>query len=383
MFTEKITQLKEQFLYRQLKNAQKIENQYIYFHGQKYLNFASNNYLGLTFHPALRKAAQEAIEKYGVSSCSSRLLAGNLELYAQLESALSNFKKTEAALVFSSGYLANLGLVTALAQVSEIFFTDRYNHASLVDGILLSRVSFKRYPHGDFEALEVLLKKYPQKKKVIFTETIFSMDGDLINLPALVRLAQKYHCFLVIDDAHGTGVLGEKGRGASEHFGLESEIDLQMGTFSKALGGIGGFVAGKKEVISYLTNTARSLIYTTALPPAILAANLKSLEIVQKENTLREKLWENTSYLRRELKRIGFNLLSTQTPIIPVLLGETKLALEFSQALWESGIFMPAIRPPTVPAGQARLRLSVSALHQKKDLHYTLEQMEKIKKKIG
>ncbi|MFH1613356.1 MAG: 8-amino-7-oxononanoate synthase [bacterium] len=375
--------LKTNKILRKLNECEKGSERYILIQGKKLLNFGSNNYLGLSNHPALKKAAQKAIDQYGISSCSSRLLSGNIHLYRILEEKIKELKKTEAALVFNSGYLTNLGIISNLAKEYNIIFCDKYNHASIIDGILLSKTPFKRYPHKNTIALEKSLKENDKQNKMLITDAVFSMNGNIAPLNSLVEISQKNKCFLIIDDAHGTGVLGKNGTGTLEHLGISSKkIDLQIGTFSKALGGFGGFAAGSKDLIEHLINTCRSFIYTTSLPPAILASNIKSIEILEKEPERREKLWENTYYFQKELLNLEFDIMQTETPIVPILLKDDEISLNFSKKLFEQNIFIPAIRPPSVPIKKSQLRISLSSLHSKKDLDYVLEQMKKIKNKL-
>ena len=279
--------------------------------------------------------------------------------------------------------MANVGIISSLFGRGDIIFSDKLNHASIIDGIILSQAEFKRYPHRDMDALEGMLKSATGfKKRLIVTDSVFSMDGDLAPLDRIVELAKKYDCVVMIDEAHALGVMGQKGKGLAEHFHLEDKIDIQMGTFSKAVGSFGAYCCGSKELIDVLINKARSFIYTTALPPAVAAASQKGLEIMENEPQLRQRLWENTFFVHERVKEMGFKTLNSQTPIIPLLTGDSDLALEFSIKLFNVGILISAIRPPTVPQNTARLRLTVMATHQRKDLEYLLEKLEEVGKEL-
>lgn len=369
--SQELKEIKEKNLYRTLKT----------FDGRVLL-FSSNDYLGLSRHPVVVEAAVKAVEKYGAGAGASRLISGNLPLYEELESLLADFKGTEKAIVFSSGYLANLGAITTLAGRGDLIAADRLNHASLQDSAVLSRAELKRYRHGDIKDLKRFLENSPAKKKLVITDGVFSMDGDIALLPQILELAEIYDAFVFLDDAHSTGVLGEKGRGTCSHFNIHSGRIIQMGTLSKALGSLGGFIAGSSEFIEFLINRARSLIYTTALPPASLAASIASLKILMKDSSLVERLRENSLYVREELKSSGFDLLSTETPIMPVMMYDEGKALQFSGKLLEEGIYIPAIRPPTVPKGQSRLRLTVSAGNSREEIERCLEAMRKISREM-
>jgi glycine C-acetyltransferase len=304
-----------------------------------------------------------------------------MKLHLELEEKLAKFKKTEACLVFNSGYTANIGIISALVNKGDIVFCDRLNHASIIDGIILSRAEFRRYPHKDTSALEELLKKSLNfKKRLIVTDSVFSMDGDITPLKELIALAKKYDCILMIDEAHATGVLGENGRGALEHLGLEDDKDgiIQMATLSKAFGGFGAYVCGSKDLIDYLLNFSRAFIYTTSLPPSVIAAGLRALEIIQNEPKLRQVLNNNAEFFRNKLRSLGFNTGESQTPIVPLITKDSKLAMEFSKRLFEESVFVQGIRPPTVPEGSARLRITIMATHAVKDLQFALGKIEKV-----
>lgn len=343
--------------------------------GQAVINFAANDYLGLSHHSRVRAAAQEALERYGSGGGASRLLSGNNILYQKLEQRLAALKRTEAALVFPTGYQANLGVLTSLAGRGDVIFADKFNHASLIDGCLLSGAAVKRYPHKDLRILERWMSAAASfRRRLIVTDAVFSMDGDLAPLPALAELAKRYDALIVVDDAHGTGVLGASGGGAVDFLNVKG-ISVQIGTLSKALGSLGGFVAGNRGLIDYLINKARPLIFTTALPPATLAAAMTALEVIKDEPQWRSKLMNNAVYLRSILKTTGINVDDQPTPIIPVTAGSPDTALKLSLALFDNGFLIPAIRPPAVPAGSSRLRITVSA-------HHTREQMDRLVKAL-
>jgi len=383
-FKEELEDLERIGLRRRLMLLESEQSDTIVIAGKKCLNLCSNNYLGLANDPRLKEAAIQAIKEYGVGTGASRLVCGNNKLYERLEEKLAQFKKSQAALVFNSGYTANLGIISSLVKEQDIVFSDRFNHASIIDGILLSRARFRRYPHKDMSTLEVLLKNSRSfARRLIVSDSVFSMDGDIAPLKEMVALAKEYDTEIMVDEAHATGVFGKTGSGLVEYFQLSENIRFQMGTFSKALGSFGAYICADKEVIDYLINKARSLIYTTSLPPAILAANIKAIEIIENEPERRQLLWKNADFFRKGLKSAGFNTLESCTPIIPVLVGDPALAREFSGELFKEGIYCQGIRPPTVPEGTARLRVSVMATHKISDLEMALEKIFKVGKKIG
>jgi 8-amino-7-oxononanoate synthase len=359
----------------------------IFFHGKRYINFSSNDYLGLSGHPEIVSSAAGALKHYGVGSGASRLLSGTFRAHKNLEERIARFKKTRAALVFTTGYSANTGIIPALARTGTVIFSDELNHASIVDGTRLSKATVKVYKHRDTHHLESLLKRYSSGRsgaalqRLVITDTVFSMNGDLAPLKEIVSLCKKYKSLLMVDDAHGTGVLGKTGRGGLEHFGLKADTIIQMGTLSKAFGCSGGFVAGSRELITFLTNTARSFMYSTSLPPAIAEACVKAIDIVDTHShPLRKKLWSNRERFHRGLEYLGFDTLGSETPIIPVLIGNVRSALKAGQYLFRKKIFAPAIRPPTVPEGTCRIRFSVTAAHTEEEIDYVLEVLKKYRK---
>ncbi|MBM4274850.1 MAG: 8-amino-7-oxononanoate synthase [Deltaproteobacteria bacterium] len=341
--------------------------------GQVLLNLSSNDYLGLSQDPRLVAAAQEAAARWGAGAGASRLVVGHLALHEAVEVRLAAFKGTEAAVIFSTGYMANVGVIAALAGPGDMIFSDRLNHASIYDGIKLSGAALERFPHLDLDRLEKLLKKSSAKTRLIITDSVFSVDGDLAPLADLVSLKERYGAWLMIDEAHATGVLGANGAGLAQALGLTDRVDIHMGTFSKALGSLGGYVAGDRRLIDYLHNRARSFIYSTALPPPVLGAIGRALEIVAREPEPRRYLLEEAAKFRRGLADAGLDTLGSETQIVPVLVGENSPTLEFSAALRQHGLMAVALRPPTVPPGKARVRFSLSAAHTREDLETALE----------
>jgi glycine C-acetyltransferase len=346
----------------------------------------SNNYLGLADHPLMKEAAVRAVKKYGTSSGASRLVSGNMELHEELEACIAQFKGTEAALVFNSGYAANTGIIPALAGRGDVIFCDRLNHASIIDGCLLSRAKLVRFPHNDTGSLRKLLDENETRgRRLIVTDGVFSMDGDLARLRELVRLKKEFDAILMVDDAHGTGVLGETGKGTAEHFDLLPEIDIHMGTLGKALGSFGAYVAASCEIVEYLVNRARSFIFSTSLPPAVLAISIAAIDIVKSQEgaTLRARLAENTMFFRSALSAAGFDTMGSETQIVPVFAGEPEKAMEFSRILLDDGIFVQGIRPPTVPPASCRLRCTLMATHSRADLEEAVEKLTRAGKEVG
>jgi 8-amino-7-oxononanoate synthase len=356
-------------LLRKLLPARFRQQGRIYFGKKEYIDFSSNDYLGLSHHPKLLEASKIALEKFGASASASRLLSGNLEIYHQLEEKIAQFKNKEAALVFNCGYQANLGIVSALYKRGDCIFSDHLNHASIVDAIALSGADFFRFQHNDINHLRLLLKKQRKKFKngLIITETIFSMDGDRPPLKELVALKEKYNCQLLVDEAHSTGIFGKTGSGIAEEEGLSGQIELVMGTFSKALGSFGAYLATSKKIVDYLVNSCRSFIYSTALPPQVIAANLASIDLIKTEPFRRKKLLESAEFLRQALKTKGFRVKGT-SQIVPLIIGETLNTIKFASHLQEKGFWVVAIRPPTVAKNQARLRFSLTFEHEQKTL---------------
>lgn len=376
---KQLAQLKENNLYREIKDIEKIQGKYIYIKGEKYLDFSSSNYLGLRDNKEILLEAKNSLDKYGFGSGASRLVVGTCDLYQKLENKISLLKKQEKTLFFNSGYDANIGIISSLYGKDDIIFCDKLNHASIYDGIFLSGATLIRYKHNDMEDLEIKILKYRSKYKeaLIVTDTIFSMDGDRADLLKLVELKEKYSLKLMIDEAHGGGVLGTNGGGLGEELDLLEKIDINMGTFSKAYGGQGAYVASSEEIIAYLINTCRSLIYTTSLPPSIVAGNLKAMELSEKEKGRREKLEYLGTYLRKKLIENSYNIGKSTSHIIPIIFKSNEEALNLSAYLFENGIIAPAIRKPTVI--EPRLRISIGALLDKEDIDFLLELLLKFK----
>lgn len=382
-FGKELELLKEEGLYRWLRPVSSEQGPYIDLDGKRVLNLSSNNYLGLASHPKVKEAFIRATKKYGASSAASRLISGNIEIFEELEKKIADFKGTESALVFSTGYMANVGIISSLVGKDDLILSDRLNHASIVDGSVLSRATLRRFPHRDTEKLEEMLRASSQyRRRLIVTEGVFSMDGDIAPLPDIVNLAQQYSAILMLDEAHATGVLGDKGRGTMEHFGLVGGVDIIMGTFGKALGVFGAYAACKEEMKEYLINKARSFIFTTGLPPGVIGAVIQSFDIVEKDKERRKKLHENVVFFRKGLQGLGFDTMQSETQIIPVLVGDSKAVMRFSEILLEQGVFAQGIRPPTVPKGCARLRTTVMATHSREDLEKALTVFERAGKEL-
>jgi 8-amino-7-oxononanoate synthase len=380
---EELQFLKETERYRQIRWLEEGPSPWVRMNGEKVLLLCSNNYLGLANDPRLKEAAMRAIEEWGCGSSGSRSISGSLAIHRLLEERLARFHGCESALLFNSGYSANLSLIPALMGEGDVIYSDALNHASIVDGCRLSKANLKIYPHLGMERLELLLKENRGKKKMIVTDGIFSMDGDIAPLPEIVRLAREYDALTMVDDAHAFGVFGPNGFGTLDHFQLSQEIDIRMGTFGKALGCFGAYMLGKRSLIDFLVNKGRVFLYTTALPPAISASVLAGLDILEKEPERRECLWENVHYLRDGLIQLGFNTMKSQAHIIPVLMGEPKMTMEMDKRLFQERVFIQGIRPPTVPEGKCRLRVTVMATHTREDLNFALEKFEKVGKELG
>ncbi len=353
-------------------------------HGKDMIMVGSNNYLGLIDHPKVKQAAKEAIDRYGVATCGSRFLTGTIDLHEILEERLARFMNKEVALTFSTGYQTNLGIISSIAGKSDVIIIDKMDHASIVDAARLSFAEVKRFKHNNMEDLEEVLAEIPDNKgKIIVVDGVFSMEGDIANLPGIVKLAKKYNARVMVDDAHGIGVLGKSGRGTVEHFGLEKEIDLIMGTFSKSFVSSGGFVVGDKKVISYIKHFARSLIFSAAATPSTVATVLAALEVIQTEPERRDRLWEITHFVKNSFQQMGYNTGPSQTPIIPIVIGDDEKAFALWKALREEGIFTTPVISPAVPKGQALIRTSYSANHTDEELNLILNAFRKCGKALG
>jgi 8-amino-7-oxononanoate synthase len=379
-FLEKELQyLESSGIYRKLKTVDSPQGREITLGGQRVLNFCSNDYLGLANDEHIKAAALEAIKEYGLGTGASRLICGNMNPHEKLETELAQLKNAESALVYSSGYMANTGIIPALMDRHGVVLSDKLNHASIIDGIILSRAKLVRYPHADVQALKEMLKNIPAAQhKLIVTDSVFSMDGDKAPLKEIVDLARRYEAMVMVDEAHAFGVLGKQGSGLVEELALEGMVDIQMGTLSKAAGCFGAYVCGAKILREYLINKSRSFIYTTAMPSLIAQAARRALQIIRQGVQLRGQLQDNADYLRTKLHDLGFDTMNSTTPIIPILVKDPQRALEISRRLLLKGIFLQAIRPPTVPVGTSRLRLTVMATHTQDDLDRLLTALRTI-----
>jgi len=381
---DEINILKESGRYVPIRTIQSPQGAWVKIDGRKLLNLCSNNYLGLANHPEVKKAMHDAIEAYGVGAGAVRSIAGTMEIHIRLEEQVARFKHMEASLVYQGGLLANLGTIPALVGKDDVIFSEELNHASIIDGVRLSSAKRVVFSHLSVKDLEEKLKaeRNSGKRALIITDGVFSMDGDIAPLKEETELAEKYDAMMYVDDAHGEGVLGDHGRGIVDHFNLAGRVDVEMGTFSKAIGVMGGFVAGTKEMIDYLKQKSRPFLFSSALNPGEVAAIMKSLEIMERDDSLLKKLWNNSDFLKEKLKSIGFNTGTSKTPITPVIIGGEKETVEFSKELYEGGVFASPIVYPTVPKGTARIRLMPSAVHSREDLKYAGDKFEEIGKKL-
>ncbi len=378
MFQSRLRQLDHQSLTRRLHTLGSATGPTIQLAGRTVILLASNDYLGLATHPDVIQAAIQATTQYGAGAGAARLVCGTLPPHTELEQALATFKQTPSALVYGSGYLANLGIIPSLIARGGQIFADRLCHASLIDGARLSRADLRVYRHRDLNHLESLLKRTPPGRPVlIVTDGLFSMDGDLAPLPELATLAERFGATLYVDDAHGTGVMGQSGRGTLEHFGVEGRIPFHMGTLGKALGSSGAYLAGPTDMIQHLVNTSRPFMFTTAPPPASAAAACAALTVLQQDPSRRARLWRNRDHLFAGLTRLGFHLTESASPILPVLIGRPEKALTFAEQLLAQGVYAPAIRPPTVPDGSSRIRVTITAEHSPEQIEFALSAFER------
>ncbi|WP_234406112.1 8-amino-7-oxononanoate synthase [Methylobacillus glycogenes] len=373
-----LAQRAEQGLLRQRRMLQGMQGAHVVINGKRLLSFCSNDYLGLASHPALISAMSEAAQQYGAGSGASHLVTGHQTAHEVLEQRLQQFMAVPAVLLFSTGYMANLGIITALCGRDDEIFADKLNHASLNDAAVLSRASLKRYAHNDITSLERLLAQSSARRKLVVADAVFSMDGDIAPVPALLALCERYDAYLMLDDAHGFGVLGAKGRGILEHFNLSSPRIIYMATLGKAAGSAGAFVAAEQVVIDYLLQSARSYIYTTASPAPVAAAALAGVDIISSEPQRRQDLQQLITYLQQHCQLQRWQLLPSNTAIQPIIIGSNDEALRVSKHLQEHGILVAAIRPPTVPKGTARLRISLSAQHTEQDVAHLLNALHEI-----
>jgi glycine C-acetyltransferase len=371
-------------LYRQLRVLDGEQLSRASFDHRSVVNLSSNNYLGLTTHQYLRERAMDALRRYGVGAGSVRTIAGTMAIHMELEERLATFKKTEAALVFQSGFTANAGTVAALLGKDDVIVSDELNHASIIDGARLSRAAIKVFPHRDAGGARDILRRLPSTTRtLLITDGVFSMDGDLGALPALCDLADEHGCIMMVDDAHASGVFGEGGRGTVDHFGLHGRVDVQVGTLSKALGSLGGYVAGSRALIDFLRHRARPLLFSTSHPPSVAASGIAALDVLEREPELMRRLWDNTRFFQEGLRRLGFDLGRTESPITPVIVGDEALAMALSDRLFQAGVFAQGIAYPTVALGKARVRAIVTAEHTRSDLQFALDAFATVGKALG
>ena len=382
---EKIEQLKKDGVYRELPVNYGPCDNVINLNGKEVVNLSSNNYLGLANHPRVKKAAIDAVNKYGAGAGAVRTIVGNQDIIGKLEDILAEFKHEDAVMCFQSGLNCNIGTISAITSKGDLIISDELNHASIIDGVRLSKADKAIFKHSDMKNLEnILIEKRDQYNQVlIITDGVFSMDGDLAKLPEIVNLAEKYNALTYVDDAHGSGVLGESGRGTVDHFKLHGRVDFIIGTLSKAIGVVGGYVASKKETKSWLSHRARPLLFSTALPPAATAAAIESVKMLMESEEYTDMLWKNAEYFKEKLSKLGFDTGHSETPITPVMIGNEAKTMQFSKALLESGVYVSGIVFPTVPMGKGRLRCMISASHTKKDLDFALDKFENVGKKLG
>lgn len=383
---EDLKKLDDSGLLITIRTLESAQGAWININGKKVLNMCSNNYLGLANNERLKEAAINAVKNWGVGPGAVRTIAGTMKIHEDLEKKLAEFKKVEATLVVQSGFNANQAVIPTITNEEDGILSDELNHASIIDGVRLSKAKRYIWKHKDLKSLEEQLIKAQEdncRRKLIITDGVFSMDGDIAPLPGIVELAKKYDALVMVDDAHGEGVLGENGRGIADHFNLTDEVDIEIGTLSKAFGVVGGFIAGKKVLIDFLRQQARPFLFSSSLSPAETAAALEATRMLSESGDLVKKLWDNASYFQSKIKEMGYEIGSTQTPITPVMIYDEKRTKEFSSKLYEEGIFASSIVYPTVPKGKARIRVMISALHSKEDLDFALNKFEKIGKSFG
>jgi glycine C-acetyltransferase len=381
---EELDSLKKQNLYRRLRILDGEQKAHTTFDRRSVVNLSSNNYLGLTTHPRRRARALEALQTYGVGSGSVRTIAGTMAIHMELERRLAEFKQVEAVVVFQSGFTANAGTVSAILTKEDVVISDELNHASIIDGCRLSRATIKVFPHKDADAARRIIKDLPAtQRRLLITDGVFSMDGDLGPLPALCELAEETGCIMMVDDAHASGVFGKNGRGTIDHFGMHGRVDVQVGTLSKAIGALGGYVAGNRNLIEFLYHRARPFLFSTSHPPAVAAACIAALDVLLEEPEIMERLWANTRFFKTGLDGLGFNTGLSESPITPVIAGDSAKANTLSDRLFEEGVFAQAIGYPTVARDRARVRTIVTATHTREDLQYALDAFAKVGREIG
>ncbi|MDD2446527.1 MAG: glycine C-acetyltransferase [Tissierellia bacterium] len=382
---EKIQELKDQGVYRNLPVLETASEAEVILNGKKVINLSSNNYLGFANHPRLKKASIEAVEKYGAGAGAVRTIIGNMKIHEDLETILAKFKREEAAFMYQSGFNCNAGTIQAVTEAGDIIISDELNHASIIDGSRLSKADRGIYKHSDMDSLEEVLKKNRDKYKniLIITDGVFSMDGDIAKLPEIVELAEKYGAMTYVDDAHGSGVLGESGRGTVDHFKLHGRVDFSIGTLSKAIGVIGGYVAGSQTMYEWLSHRARPVLFSTTMTPASAGAIIEAITMLMESTEYTDRLWDNANYFKEKLGKLGFNTGHSETPITPVIIGDEAKTMEFSKKLMDKGVFVSGIVFPTVPKGTGRLRCMVTAAHTKDQLDEAVRIFELVGKEMG
>jgi len=379
-----IASLKEQGLFTHIRTLSSPQGAWLVVDGRRVLNFSSNNYLGMANHPRVVEAAKQAMDRYGVGPAAVRTIAGTMDLHLELEERLARFKGAEAAVTFQSGFTANLATLGALVGRGDVIFSDRLNHASIIDGCRLSRAEVVAYEHTDPDDLRRKIAETTEyRRRLIVTDGVFSMDGDIAPLPEIAAIASEHGILLMVDDAHGEGVLGRGGRGIVDHFGLHGQVDVEVGTLSKAFGVVGGVVAGPKVIIVWLRQRGRPFLFSSAMTVPDVAANLAVMDLLEESTELVDRLWRNADYFKQGMRALGFDTGATQTPIVPVMLGEAPLAQQFSRRLFEEGVFAMAIGYPTVPQGKARLRVMNSATHSPEDLDLALDRFARVGRELG
>jgi glycine C-acetyltransferase len=380
---EELKALESEGLYVNIRTIESPQDAWIVVDGQRVLNMCSNNYLGFANHTKLRAAAKAAIDNFGVGPAAVRSIAGTTSLHKELEAKLAAFKKVEATISFQSGFNSNLATIPALVGEGDCIFSDELNHASIIDGSRLARAKIVRYAHGDPDALEAKLKEESSvRRKLIISDGVFSMDGDIAPLPDLIKVAEKHDAMVMVDDAHGEGVLGRSGRGIVDHFDLHGRVDMEIGTLSKAFGAVGGYMAGKKEIADYLRQKGRPFLFSSAVTPPDVAACIAAVEILQASEEPVQRLWDNTKYFKEKMRSAGFDLGKSATPITPVMIGDAKVARDVSRRLFEEKIFAMPIGFPTVPRGKARIRVMISATHTRQDLDFAISAFGKVGKEL-
>lgn len=380
---EVVSDLQSSGLYNEIKVIGSAQGAWIVIEGRKVLNMCSNNYLGLANDSRMRQAAIDAIEKFGVGPAAVRSIAGTMSLHEELDKKVAEFKRVEGALTLQSGFMANCAVIPALVSKGDTIVSDELNHASIIDGARLSRAEIKVYKHNDMASLEEVLKGPNSGRVLVITDGVFSMDGDIAPLPQIVEIATRYNALTMVDDAHGEGVLGEHGRGIVDHFHLHGKVDVEVGTFSKAIGTIGGFAAGSAKLVKYLKQKARPFLFSSALTPPDVAATIKAIEILTESGALVDKLWDNARYFKQGMQELGFDIGHSGTPITPVMLGEAEVAGEMSRRLFAQGIFATKIGFPTVAKGKARIRVMISASHSREDLDFALSKFKAVGTDMG